>query len=205
MAINRYIYSMNIFSVLASVASIYALLCFIRVMLSWFPGAEYSRFGQFLAQMCDPYLNLFRRLRFLRFSSFDFTPAVALCVLMALQAFFNSLASGSVFRFSTILAMLVMLLGNILTSLLGFIAIIILIRLVAYLIVGDGQSSYTIWTAVDRAISPIVFRIAALVFRNQSISFVKALVTSFITVVIFSVLISYAIRVLGTLISMIPF
>ena len=104
---------MNIFSILASVVSIYTLLCFVRVMLSWFPGAEYSRFGQVLCQMCDPYLNIFRRFRFLRFSSFDFTPAIALCVLMALQAFFTSLATGAGFRISTILAMLVMLLGNI--------------------------------------------------------------------------------------------
>lgn len=196
---------MNIFSILASVVSIYTLLCLVRVMLSWFPGAEYSRFGQVLRQMCDPYLDIFRRFRFLRFSSFDFTPAIGLCVLMALQAFFNSLAMGKAFRISTILSMLVMLVGNIFTSVLGFFAVIILVRLIVYLIIGDGQGSYSIWTAMDRAISPIIFRIAGLVFRNQSISFVKALVTSFIILAVFAVGIAYALGVLGTLISMIPF
>ena len=196
---------MYIFSVLASVVSIYTLLCLVRVMLSWFPGAEYSRFGQVLRQMCDPYLDIFRRFRFLRFSSFDFTPAIGLCVLMALQAFFNSLAIGKAFRISTILSMLVMLVGNIFTSVLGFFAVIILVRLIVYLIIGDGQGSYSIWTAMDRAISPIIFRIAGLVFRNQSISFVKALVTSFIILAVFAVGIAYALGVLGTLISMIPF
>ena len=193
-----------IFSVLASVVSIYMLLCFVRVMLSWFPGAEYSKFGMILRQMCDPYLDIFRRLRFLRFSSFDFTPAIGLCVLMAVQAFFSSLAVGSAFRLSTILAMLVMLVGNIFTSLLGFLAVIVLVRLIAYLIVGDGNSSYSIWTVVDRSISPIIFRIAGIFFKNQ-ISFVKALVTSFITLVVFSVLISYIVRTLGALIAMLPF
>ena len=196
---------MNIFSILSSVVSIYTLLCLVRVMLSWFPGAEYSRFGQVLRQMCDPYLDIFRRFRFLRFSSFDFTPAIGLCVLMALQAFFNSLAMGKAFRISTILSMLVMLVGNIFTSVLGFFAVIILVRLIVYLIIGDGQGSYSIWTAMDRAISPIIFRIAGLVFRNQSISFVKALVTSFIILAVFAVGIAYALGVLGTLISMIPF
>lgn len=196
---------MNIFSILASVVSIYTLLCLVRVMLSWFPGAEYSRFGQVLRQMCDPYLDIFRRFRFLRFSSFDFTPAIGLCVLMALQAFFNSLAMGKAFRISTILSMLVMLVGNIFTSVLGFFAVIILVRLIVYLIIGDGQGSYSIWTAMDRAISPIIFRIAGLIFRNQSISFVKALVTSFIILAVFAVGIAYALGVLGTLISMIPF
>ena len=174
-------------------------------MLTWFPGAEYSKFGQVLSQMCDPYLNLFRRFRFLRFSSFDFTPAIALCVLMALQAFLQSLATGSGFRLSNILAMLVMLAGNILTSILSFLVLIFAVRLIAYLIVGDGNSSYTIWTAVDRTISPLIFRIAGIFFKNQSISFVKALIVSIITTLVFSVLISYAVRTLGTLISMIPF
>ena len=174
-------------------------------MLTWFPGAEYSKFGQVLSQMCDPYLGLFRRFRFLRFSSFDFTPAIALCVLMAAQTLFSSLSMGGSFRFSTLLAMLVMLIGNIFTSVLGFIALIIVIRLIAYLFVGDGNSSYSIWSVVDRSISPLIFRIAGLVFRNQPISFVKALVTSLITVVLFSFLISYCIRILGNLISMLPF
>lgn len=195
----------NVFSVLASVVSIYTLLCFIRVMLSWFPGAEYSKFGQVLSQMCDPYLDVFRRFRFLRFSSFDFTPAIALCVLMALQAFFTSLSTGAGFRLSMILAMIVMLVGNIFTSLLGFVAVIILVRLIAWFIVGDGNSSYSIWTVVDRTLSPIIFRIAGMIFRNQSISFVKALVTSFIILVVFDAVFTYAIRVLGTLISLIPF
>ena len=196
---------MNIFSILASVVSIYTILCFIRVMLSWFPGAEFSRFGQVLCQMCDPYLNIFRRFRFLRFSSFDFTPAIALCVLMASQSLFSSLATGKGFRLSTLLAALVTLVGSILTSILGFLALIILVRLIIYILIGDGQGSYSIWTAVDRAISPVIFRIAGLIFRNQTISFVKAMVVSFITLVTFSVLLSYAVRTLGMMISRIPF
>ena len=195
----------GIFAILSSVVSIYILLCFIRVMLSWFPGAEYSKFGQVLSQMCDPYLDIFRRLRFLRFSSFDFTPAIAICVLMAASAFFSSLSTGQNFRFSTILSMLVMLVGNILFSILGFLALIILVRLIVYLIAGDGNSTYSIWTVVDRSISPIIFRIAGSFFRGQSISFVKALVTSLITVIVCAVLIAYVLQILGRLISLIPF
>ena len=106
---------------------------------------------------------------------------------------------------STILAMLVMLVGNIITSILGFVAVILLVRLIAYLIVGDGKSSYSIWTVVDRTVSPIIFRIAGLFFGGRPISFLKALTVSLITIALFSVLISYVIRVLGALISMIPF
>lgn len=194
----------NIFSILASVVAIYTILCFVRVMLSWFPGAEYSKFGQILSQMCDPYLDIFRRFRFLRFSAFDFTPAIALCILMALQTLFSSLAVGRGFSLSQLLAMIVLLVGNIITSLLGFIALILLIRLIVYLFIGDGNSTYSIWTSVDRSISPLIFRISGLFFKNRPISFVKALVVSLITVIVFSVAISQAIRILGLLIANIP-
>ena len=196
---------MHLFSILATVISVYTLLCFVRVMLTWFPGAEYSKFGQILSQLCDPYLNLFRRFSFFRFSSFDFTPAIALCILMALQTMCSSFATGRSFQISTILAMLVMLVGNILISVLGFLALIFLIRLVVYLIVGDDQSSYSIWTVVDRTINPIIFRISGFFNGGRPSSFVRALITSLITVVVFLVLIFYTIRLLGSLISMIPF
>ena len=195
---------MFVFSVLASAISIYSILCFIRIMLTWFPGAEYSKFGQFLSQMCDPYLNIFRRFRFLRFSSFDFTPAIALCILMAAQSFCAGLATGAGLRISSIIAMFIMLAGNIVSSILGFFSVILIIRLIAYIIVGDGQSSYTIWTAVDRAITPIIFRISGSIFKNQPVSFVKALIVSIIAILIFTVIFSYLIRYLGALISMIP-
>ena len=101
--------------------------------------------------------------------------------------------------------MIVMLAGNIFTSILGFMAVIVLVRLIVYIFIGDGSSSYSIWTVVDRSITPIIFRIAGIFFKNQSISFVKALVVSFLTLVVFSALISYVIRILGALISAIPF
>ena len=124
---------------------------------------------------------------------------------MAASAIFSSLSTGQNFRFSTILSMLVMLVGNILFSILGFLALIILVRLIVYLIAGDGNSTYSIWTVVDRSISPIIFRIAGSFFRGQSISFVKALVTSLITVIVCAVLIAYVLQILGRLISLIPF
>ena len=33
------------------------IICFVRIMLSWFPGAQYSPVGRFLSSLCDPYLN----------------------------------------------------------------------------------------------------------------------------------------------------
>ena len=43
----------------------YLFLCFIRILLSWVPSAAYSSFGKVLSSICDPYLNWFRRFKFI--------------------------------------------------------------------------------------------------------------------------------------------
>ncbi len=48
---------------LSTFVQIYILLLIIRVLLTWFPNLDwYSAPLLWLAQMSDPYLNLFRRL-----------------------------------------------------------------------------------------------------------------------------------------------
>ncbi|MDE6774135.1 MAG: YggT family protein, partial [Treponemataceae bacterium] len=94
----------RLFLTIANVISLYALLCTIRVLLTWFPRAQYTPFGRILASLCDPYLNLFRRLRFLRISMFDLSPAVALCVLIALSHVLGNLAAARSFTLGGLLA-----------------------------------------------------------------------------------------------------
>ena len=81
----------RLFQLLASVISFYTMVCFVRILLTWIPSAQYSKFGRILASICDPYLNLFRGLRFLRVGMFDLSPAVALCLLIAPHPFWEIL------------------------------------------------------------------------------------------------------------------
>ena len=69
---------MKIFSLLAAAISLYTMLCFVRIILTWIPSLNYSKFGHFMATLCDPYMNYFRRFRFLRFGNLDFSPVLSL-------------------------------------------------------------------------------------------------------------------------------
>ena len=53
-------------SILAGVLALYTFLCFIYILMSWFPGARFTKFGHFMTAICEPYMGLFRRLTFLR-------------------------------------------------------------------------------------------------------------------------------------------
>ena len=98
-------------SFLSGVLGIYSFVIFIRIIFSWavmfvqrnrnynFNAGYEQQDGptfvetvdSILGKICDPYLNLFRGLRFLRVGMFDLSPAVALCLLIAPHPFWEIL------------------------------------------------------------------------------------------------------------------
>lgn len=50
-----------LYTVLSKGLDIYSTLIVVYILMSWFPGAYQSKFGQILATICEPYLNFFRR------------------------------------------------------------------------------------------------------------------------------------------------
>lgn len=81
--------------------TVYIILIFIRVLLSWIPRMPYYRwlsaFVDFVHQVTDPYLNFFRR--FLPpigggGMAIDVSPILGIIVLFIAQAVIVSLISG---------------------------------------------------------------------------------------------------------------
>ncbi|CAN8069652.1 unnamed protein product [Agarophyton chilense] len=62
--------------------SIYQNVIVARILLSWFPGIQNNRLVRPLFTVCDPYLNLFRRVVPPIFG-LDLSPVLALFVLQA--------------------------------------------------------------------------------------------------------------------------
>ncbi|HLR43462.1 MAG TPA: YggT family protein [Pseudogracilibacillus sp.] len=42
--------------------SIYSYLLIIYILMSWFPGARESQFGQIIGSLCEPFLEPFRKI-----------------------------------------------------------------------------------------------------------------------------------------------
>lgn len=194
----------TIFSALSAACSLYMILCFVRVMLSWFPRAQYTGFGRFLSSLCDPFLNLFRGLRFLRFGAFDFSPAIALCILIALSNIFAGLASGGRISLGAILAMIVGMIWSIISSVLVFLIVLFIIRLVVIFIQGGYASYGSLWDQFDRALSPIVFRITSLFTRGRAAPYKNALIVSILTLAAVYFAGRYAIGLLSRLLIALP-
>jgi YggT family protein len=70
----------TILSLISQAISLYQWALIIYILLSWFPNARGSAIGQFLARICEPYLDPFRRI-IPPLGMIDISPIVAIMVL----------------------------------------------------------------------------------------------------------------------------
>ena len=188
---------MFILRIISAFLSLYSLLCLLRIIITWIPNYSYSKPADILAQICDPYMNLFRGIKWLRFGSFDFSPALALCILGAGSQLFSSLANGGYVNLQMILAMILGIFFSILSSLIFFLIILFAIRLILIMINKDSyNTSGFMANQIDSSISPIVYRIARTFAMGRRITYKAALIISIIALLF----LQFALRILLALI-----
>jgi YggT family protein len=69
-----------VFNLLVDVINVYYYALIIYILMSWFPNARTSKFGQFFARICEPYLEPFRKI-IPPLGMIDISPIVAIFVL----------------------------------------------------------------------------------------------------------------------------
>ncbi|ALX47395.1 YggT family protein [Lentibacillus amyloliquefaciens] len=76
----------SILSLLYLALELYSFALIIYIFMSWFPGARESSFGVFLAKICEPYLEPFRKI-IPPIGMLDISPIVAIFVLYFARVF----------------------------------------------------------------------------------------------------------------------
>ncbi|MCM3225006.1 YggT family protein [Terribacillus saccharophilus] len=66
--------------VISTVFTVYSFALIIYILMSWFPGARQSAFGEMLGRICEPYLDVFRRF-IPPLGMIDLSPIVGIIVL----------------------------------------------------------------------------------------------------------------------------
>lgn len=184
---------MFILRIISAFLSLYSILCLLRIIITWIPNYSYSKPADILAQICDPYMNLFRGIKWLRFGSFDFSPALALCILGAGSQLFSSLANGGYINLQMILAMILEIFFLIPSSLIFFLIILFAIRLILIMINRDSyNTSGFMANQIDSSISSIVYRIARTFAMGRRITYKAALIISIIALLF----LQFALRIL---------
>ena len=183
----------TIFSIVSFVVSVYALLCFLRILLTWVPALSYSRFSRFLGKVCDPYLNVFRGIKWLRLGSFDFSAALGLCILGVLATMLSNFAGRSTITLGFVGQMILQLAWSVTTSIITFLIIILAVRLIVLFVRKGQYYSSPILDQIDASISPLVYNIARTFTAGKKVSYTTALVIAIIALAAIIVLGSIAV------------
>lgn len=200
----------NIFQIIAMTVNFYSFICLIRIFLTWFPKANYSTAGRILSSVCDPYLNIFRKLRFLNFRGLDFSPALALCTLYAVSGILSSLSHEQPITVGYLLAVVLSLVWSLISSVTKFLIVLLIIRLVAMGIMRlisrkNGYRAYNpIWDQLDSLISPFAYKISG-IFTKKFIPFTTALIISTVFSLITVKLADFLVSIVCNLLVHLPF
>ena len=190
-------------SIFAGITSVYMILIFIRILLTWFPGADFGRPYAFLCSICDPYLAWFRRFRFFKNSPIDFSPIIALAFLSLLHNLFVTWGQMGRFSITVVLVMLLHALWSVASWVLGFFIVILILRMIAFL--GNSNIYSPFWRFVDFIAQPVMYRISRMFFSNRIVSYLFRIIFSIVVLAVLLVLL-YFIRNYGTkLLVQLPF
>ena len=149
--------------------SAYMLLIFIRVLLTWFGKGSFSRTSEILGTVTDPYLNYFKRFKFLRFGMIDFSPIAAIIILVVVLNILNTLLVFGKVTLGIVLAILLQASWSAVSFLLTFFIILIAIRLVMDLI--NPETYSPVKTTLEAIINPVVLYTKNLLVRKRFISY----------------------------------
>lgn len=179
---------MSIFRFLAALINLYTILCFAYIILTWIPNIGYNGAVRFLSRVCSPYLNFFRKFRFLIIAGFDFTPALGLCLLGAASFVLNSMSQFRTFRPGFLLALLISSIWAVLSSILIFLIIMLVVRLVIVFLKGEGaRSDSPILTQLDYQISKIIYMFSKPFAFGRTFRYRTALITAIIVLVLMNI------------------
>jgi YggT family protein len=185
--------------IVGSALSLYSIIIFIRIMLSWWSGVNFGRFYEFLRDITDPYLFWFHRFRFLRLGNIDLSPIAALAVL----SIANNIAfvMGGVGRITLglVFALALQVIWSAVSFVLGFFAVIIGLRLLAYVV--RANIYHPFWQIIASISEPALYRISRVLFRSRPVSFVHSMVIAIAVLAGLMMLLGWGVNVLTGLLT----
>lgn len=185
---------------IAQLVSIYSMLCFVRIILSWIPQFSYSKFAQILGKICDPYLNIFRKLP-LHIANLDFSPIIAFIILSGISTILQYIATLQKISLGIILAITLQMIWSAISSILLLFIIILAVRLVVLLL---NKDSIGFWSSLDTMIYKLARPVTKLFFKNKFVNLQTAVIIALISMVILRLLGGFLFTILVNLLQGFP-
>jgi YggT family protein len=164
---------MGILVAVNTVLILYLFLLSARLLLSWFSGTSMGRPWDLLRRVTDPYLGLFYRLRFLRRGLLDFTPIVAMLVLVVLLNLVNELIRGGRITVGLVASSVLLAAWSGASFLLLLFIVVGVLRCIP--LVFRALPGATLWKTLDLLVQPLVSAVSRLLRLERRASYVQRL------------------------------
>jgi YggT family protein len=160
----------------------YLLLISLRIVLSWFRASLYGKPWQLLEKVTEPYLALFRRIPFLRQGLFDFSPIVAILVIVVALDLVNELLFYGGITLGLALASVVSAVWSGASFLLLLFCVVSALRLLGFAL--RSVRSPGLWKALDLIVQPVVGWLSRVLSLGTRVGYVQRL--AIVTVIFFA-------------------
>ena len=174
---------MTIANLLASLLSLYSLLIWIRIILSWLKTGTENPLSYYLGKIVDPYLSWFKGIRSLVRPRFDLTPLVALAVLSVIQSLLRLFGSYGTITVTMVIALLLQTLYSyIVHPILFFFFILLVVRL--YFCYKRSIHSITYIALLDSLIGGLLDWTHRTFYARQTVNDRKLVISSLVVLII---------------------
>ena len=193
----------SILAIVNLVLILYMFLLSARIVLSWFSGTWLGRSWDLLCRVTDPWLGLFYRMRFLRRGIFDFTPVVAILVLVVLLELVNVLIRGGRLSVGFVLSAVLLAGWSGAGFLLLFFIAVGVLRTIPLVV--RAMPGATLWKTLDLLVQPVVAAVSRLFRLRGPVSYAQRLLITLGLLIVAWLLGGFAVRSLAGLLQMLPF
>ncbi len=192
----------NITDLLSGTISIYMLLIIIRIVMTWFSTQYANDPRNFIARLCDPYLNYFRKFN-LRLGNVDFSPIIAITVLVIASNILNQIGTYGKVTVGIVLGVIISSVWYAFSSLLTFFIIFVIIRLIMLLVSTNTFSPFA--SGLDSILAPIASKAAGYFVKNSATGYQTNLMILGVFLIVIKVAGSFLIKYVIAYLPALPF
>jgi YggT family protein len=182
---------------------LYLFLLSARLLLSWFSGTSMGRPWDLLRRATDPYLGLFYRFSFLRRGLLDFTPIVAMLVLVVLLDLVNELIRGGRITVGLVTSSVLLAAWSGASFLLLLFIVVGVLRCIP--LVFRALPGATLWKTLDLLVQPLVSAVSRLLRLERRASYVQRLLLTLGLLLVAWILGRIAVQGLARVLARLPF
>lgn len=190
--------------VISGFINLYMMAIIIRVFLTWIQGPYLQgKAYQVLGQICDPYLNWFRRFHVFQTSTMDFSPIIAMAALSVAGNIFSTMAMYGRITVGYILAILLSAVWSFFSFFFGFFIIVLILQLIAFSTNRDVYNGF--WRIVDLIAQPVLSRINAKIFKYSTTDSQKCIISCGLFLLGIRIVLGILAAILGGVFRSLPF